>query len=98
MAETLPGFDVDLWTGIFGPAGIPPAVLARLNGEINKALAHPEMKAALARIGVEPRGTTPGGGRRLHARRVREMEEGDRRRQDQAGVSFSLHARPTFYR
>jgi tripartite-type tricarboxylate transporter receptor subunit TctC len=59
VAETLPGFDVDLWTAIYGPAGIPPAVLARLNGEINKALQHPEMKAALARIGVEPRGTTP---------------------------------------
>ena len=42
VAETLPGFDVDLWTGIFAPAGLPPAVLARLNGEINKALAHPE--------------------------------------------------------
>src|SRR5713101_4986891 len=59
VAETLPGFDVDLWTGIYGPAGMPPAVLARLNGQITKALAHPEMKAALARIGVEPRGTTP---------------------------------------
>jgi tripartite-type tricarboxylate transporter receptor subunit TctC len=59
VAETLPGFEVDLWLGIYGPIGIPPAVLARLSGEINKALAHPEMKAALARIGVEPRGTTP---------------------------------------
>ena len=52
----LAGFDVDLWTGIFAPAGMPPAVLAKLNGEINKALQHPEMKAALAKIGVEPRG------------------------------------------
>ena len=59
VAETLPGFDVDLWIGIYAPAGVPPAVLARLNAEINKALQHPEMKAALARIGVEPRGTTP---------------------------------------
>ena len=58
VAETLPGFDVDLWTGILAPAGLPPAVLARLNGEINKALAHPDMKAALAKIGVEPRGTS----------------------------------------
>jgi tripartite-type tricarboxylate transporter receptor subunit TctC len=32
-------------------------VLAKLNSEISKALQHPEMKAALERIGVEPRGT-----------------------------------------
>ena len=59
VGEFLPGFDVDLWIGIYGPAGMPPAVLARLSSEINKALQHPEMKAALAWIGVEPRGTTP---------------------------------------
>jgi tripartite-type tricarboxylate transporter receptor subunit TctC len=59
IAETLPGFDVDLWTAVFAPAGMPPAVLARLNGDINKALQHPDMKAALAKIGVEPRGTSP---------------------------------------
>src|SRR5712692_9652221 len=59
VAETLPGFDVDLWIGIYAPAGLPPAVLAKLNGEINKVLAHPEMKAALAKIGVAPRGTSP---------------------------------------
>jgi tripartite-type tricarboxylate transporter receptor subunit TctC len=59
VAETLPGFDVDLWTAIFAPAGLPPPVLTKLNGEINKALQHPEMQAALAKIGVEPRGTSP---------------------------------------
>jgi tripartite-type tricarboxylate transporter receptor subunit TctC len=60
VAESgLPGFDVDLWIGIYAPAGLPPAVLARLNGELNKVLQHAEMKAALAKIGVEPRGTSP---------------------------------------
>jgi tripartite-type tricarboxylate transporter receptor subunit TctC len=59
VAETLPGFDVDLWIGIYGPAGIPPAVLAKLSAELNKVLQHPELKAAFAKIGVEPRGTTP---------------------------------------
>jgi tripartite-type tricarboxylate transporter receptor subunit TctC len=53
----LAGFDVDLWTGVLAPAGLPPAVLAKLNSEIGKALQHPEMKAALEKIGVEPRGT-----------------------------------------
>jgi tripartite-type tricarboxylate transporter receptor subunit TctC len=60
VAESgLPGFDVDLWTGVYAPAGLPPAVLARLNSEINKVLGHPELKAAFAKIGIEPRGTTP---------------------------------------
>ncbi len=59
VAESgLPGFDVDLWIAIYAPAGTPPAVLARLNGAIKKALQHPDMKAALAKIGVEPRGTS----------------------------------------
>jgi len=60
VAESgLPGFDVDLWLGIYAPAGMPAPVLAKLNGAVNKALQHPEMKAALSKIGVEPRGTSP---------------------------------------
>jgi len=59
VAESLPGFDVDLWIGIYAPAGLPPAVLAKLNGEINKMLQHPELKAAFAKIGITPRGTSP---------------------------------------
>jgi len=60
VAESgLPGFDVDLWIAIYAPAGLPPPVLAKLSGEINKVLQHPELKAAFAKIGIEPRGTTP---------------------------------------
>jgi tripartite-type tricarboxylate transporter receptor subunit TctC len=60
VAESgLPGFDVDLWIAIYAPAGLPPAVLAKLNAEINKVLQHPDLKAAFAKIGVEPRGTSP---------------------------------------
>jgi tripartite-type tricarboxylate transporter receptor subunit TctC len=60
VAESgLPGFDVDLWIGIFAPAGMPPAVMAKLNGELNKVLQHAELKAAFAKIGVSPRGTSP---------------------------------------
>ena len=60
VAESgLPGFDVDLWIGIYAPAGMSPAVLAKLNGELNKVLQHPEVKAAFAKIGISPRGTSP---------------------------------------
>lgn len=55
----LKGFEVDLWLGIFAPAGLPADVLARLNADIRKTLAKEEVKAALAKVGVEPRGSTP---------------------------------------
>jgi tripartite-type tricarboxylate transporter receptor subunit TctC len=54
----LKGFEVDLWLGVFAPAGIPADVLARLNGDIAKTLHKDEVKAAFAKVGVEPRGTT----------------------------------------
>src|SRR5262245_56003367 len=54
----LPGFEVDLWLGIFVPASLPPQVLARLNGDLKKALAADDLKASLAKVGVEPRGTS----------------------------------------
>jgi tripartite-type tricarboxylate transporter receptor subunit TctC len=55
----LPGFEVDLWLGMFSPANLPPQVLARLHSEIRKALEQAEVKAAFAKVGVEPRGTSP---------------------------------------
>jgi len=54
----LAGFTVDLWLGVFAPAGVPPDVLAKLNGAIAKVLQNPDFKAAIAKVGVEPRGTT----------------------------------------
>jgi tripartite-type tricarboxylate transporter receptor subunit TctC len=55
----LKDFQVDLWLGIFAPAGLPADVLAKLNGALTKTLQNPEVKTALAKVGVEPRGTTP---------------------------------------
>ena len=37
-AETLPGYEFYTWYGLWGPAGLPREILARLNGEVNKAL------------------------------------------------------------
>jgi tripartite-type tricarboxylate transporter receptor subunit TctC len=60
VAESgLPGFEVDLWLGVFAPASLPAPVLARLNGELKKALEAADLKASLAKVGVEPRGTSP---------------------------------------
>src|SRR5262249_37059094 len=60
VAESgLPGFDVDLWIGIYAPARLPPAVLTKLNGKINSVLRPPRLKRAFPKIGTPPRGTTP---------------------------------------
>jgi tripartite-type tricarboxylate transporter receptor subunit TctC len=59
VAEQLPGYDVDLWLGIYGKAGMPSDVLAALNGGINKALQDGQLKAAFGKFGIEPYGTTP---------------------------------------
>src|SRR6478735_36677 len=55
----LAGFQVDLWLGVFAPAKLPAPILARLNGELTKALEAADLKAALAKVGVEPRGSSP---------------------------------------
>ena len=63
------GFSIDLWLGIFAPAGMPKDVLAKLNAVINdKVLTNPEFKTAIAKFGVEPKGTSlDDGAAALHA-------------------------------
>lgn len=53
------GFDVDLWFGVWGPAHLPPDVLAKYNREIRDIVAQPEMREALAKQGLSPRTGTP---------------------------------------
>jgi tripartite-type tricarboxylate transporter receptor subunit TctC len=55
----LKGFEVDLWLGVFAPAPLPPDVLAKLNEALAKVLVNPDFKAAIAKVGVTPRGSTP---------------------------------------
>src|SRR5215468_119168 len=38
VAETLPGYEMAVWYGAFGPAGMPKDLIAKLNGEINRIL------------------------------------------------------------
>ena len=55
----LKGFESSAYFGVFGPAGMPPAVVQRLNAEINKALLAPDFRERLAANGAEPAGGTP---------------------------------------
>ena len=53
------GFEADQWYGVVAPAGTPAAVVARLNAEINKALALPDVAQQLAVEGAVPTPGTP---------------------------------------
>jgi tripartite-type tricarboxylate transporter receptor subunit TctC len=55
----LKGFEVDLWLGIFAPAATPDPVVRKLNDELRKILKNPDLIKALAKVGVEPNGTSP---------------------------------------
>ncbi len=49
----------DAWFGVTAPAGTPPAVISKMNSEINSLLALPEVKELMAKMGVDPAGGKP---------------------------------------
>jgi tripartite-type tricarboxylate transporter receptor subunit TctC len=51
LAEFVPGYEASGWQGICGPKGMPPEIVARLNMEINAALAEPSIKARFVELG-----------------------------------------------
>ncbi|MCG2594449.1 tripartite tricarboxylate transporter substrate binding protein [Ramlibacter sp. XY19] len=53
----VPDFVVDSWVGLLAPAGLPAAIAARLNAELNAVLEDPEAREKLRTLGIEP---TPG--------------------------------------
>ena len=59
IAETLPGYDNDLWWGVFTAAKVPKAAIDRLNSEIHKTMATDEMKKRFADFGAVAAPTTP---------------------------------------
>jgi tripartite-type tricarboxylate transporter receptor subunit TctC len=52
-------YPLEVWFGIVAPAGLPRAVVTRLNGAINEALRSTDVRANFANLGIEPRGGTP---------------------------------------
>jgi tripartite-type tricarboxylate transporter receptor subunit TctC len=55
VATAVPGYGVDIWVGVFAPAGSPDALVQRYNRELNAIAASPELKALL-----DPDGAAPG--------------------------------------
>jgi len=66
VAETVPGYEASAWFGMGAPKGTPPDVIAKLNREINTALADPKMKARLAELGGDPIAGTPADFWKIH--------------------------------
>ncbi len=54
IAEVIPGYEVALWNGIMGPAGLPAPVVARLGSEIVAIVGSQDMRSRLAEQGSTP--------------------------------------------
>ena len=53
------GFELVAWNALFAPRATPPEIVALLNAEVAKALAQPEVRARMLRMGSEPGGGSP---------------------------------------
>ena len=55
----LPGYEANAWYGVFGPAGMPAEIAAKIQGDITRVLAEPAMREKIVAQGGEPIGNTP---------------------------------------
>ena len=58
IAETVPGFESDIWIGMVTPAKTPAAVIAKINTELRRVLALPDVKEKLADQGIDAESST----------------------------------------
>ncbi len=59
IGETIPGYEVALWNGLFAPAGTPPAAVRRIAAEVAAALRTDAVRAKIAEQGSDPVGSDP---------------------------------------
>lgn len=57
--QGIDGFQVLAWNGLYAPRGTPAAVVQKLNAELNRVLAQPEVRQRLLELGHEPAGGQP---------------------------------------
>jgi tripartite-type tricarboxylate transporter receptor subunit TctC len=58
MSETVPGYEMVLWIGVFAPAGTPAEIASKLNAEVVRIVKLSDIREKLAGMGVEPLGNT----------------------------------------
>ena len=68
----VPGYEVDVWYGLFAPRGTPPAVVARIAADVKRIVSAPVMAERWQTLGVEPAGTAPA---EFRARFTAELEK-----------------------
>ena len=59
LGATVPGYSMDIWVTVFGPAGMPAPLVDRLNKEINEISASPELRTFLDPDGAQPVALAP---------------------------------------
>jgi tripartite-type tricarboxylate transporter receptor subunit TctC len=59
IAETVPGYDTEVWWGLLGPRGMPPELVEKLAHDFVAALNTDAVKQRLAKLGATPIGSTP---------------------------------------
>ena len=57
--QGLPGFEATSWFALFAPAGTPPEVIARLNAEVRRVWALPEVQQRMTKLGLEAVASSP---------------------------------------
>jgi tripartite-type tricarboxylate transporter receptor subunit TctC len=59
IAETVPGYDTEVWWGLLGPGGLPPDVVEKLSHDFVAALNSDAVRERLTKLGAMPIGSTP---------------------------------------
>ena len=55
----MPGFDYTLWVGLWGSAALPAELVNKINADVRKALASPDLKDRLTKLGTLPMDMSP---------------------------------------
>ena len=95
VAETVPGFEATAFFGISAPRNIPPAVLAKLNSEINAGLRDPKLKARIEDFGADAQSDVAGSVHQARRRRSREVGQGGEDFRRKAGVTADWRSAST---
>ena len=56
----MPGYAPQPWIGLMGPAGMDPAVVAKIQGDLAAVLEQPGVRKQMQMLGMIPIGSTPG--------------------------------------
>lgn len=59
LSQTVPGYESLTWFGVFGPAGLSPAIVTKLNTALNKTLTNSTLLEQLSKLGFDAGGGSP---------------------------------------